>query len=244
MTHLELSLRDVMAHLLRCRDTVCPNPGFREQLERFGSSRGCLQNASHQCGGGGGGGGSGNLVALTIGLELDSEDDQPVSTRARICVPPPSAADVRASLRAAHGDALVNSDLKQVAARLCEYKADVAAQAASEWVFTANGKPVTRADVLATVTDDGDGNGPYVRVREEGDAPDEPGRRRSVCRPSELLANAEADWKEASFVPWDTLGFEAQAERLRARLQPLVDAGEAAPGGLAGLEWLSTTASK
>ena len=35
------------------------------------------------------------------------------------------------------------------------------------------------------------------------------------------------------------LGFEAQAERLRARLQPLVDAGEAAPGGIAGLEWLA-----
>ena len=59
-----------------------------------------------------------------------------------------------------------------------------------------------------------------------------------MCRPAELLTEAEADWREADFVPWDSLGFEAQASRLRARLQPLVDAGDAAPGGIVGLEWL------
>lgn len=186
VAHLELSLRDALAHLLRCRDTVCPNPGFREQLERF------------------------EKVA---------------------------AAELRAALRAAHGAALVSSDLRQVAALLCESQGAVAAQAASEWLFASNGKPVS-ADVFANLTDNGDGNGPYVRVHEEGDDPDEPGRRRAVCRPSELLATAETDWSGADFVPWDSLGFEAQAERLRARLQPLVYAGEAAPGGLAGLEWL------
>ena len=93
MTHLDLSLRDAMAHLLRCRETVCPNPGFREQLERFEASSG-QQNESDPSGA------SSSLVALSIGVELDSDDDQPV-TSARICIPPPSAADVRASLRAA-----------------------------------------------------------------------------------------------------------------------------------------------
>ena len=40
MAHLSLPLRDALAHLLRCRDTVCPNPGFREQLESLDSSGG------------------------------------------------------------------------------------------------------------------------------------------------------------------------------------------------------------
>jgi hypothetical protein len=33
-------------------------------------------------------------------------------------------------------------------------------------------------------------------------------------------------------------------ERLRTRLQPLVDAGEAAPGGVVGLEWLAAAAAE
>ena len=50
--------------------------------------------------------------------------------------------------------------------------------------------------------------------------------------------------EEVDFVPWDSLGFEAQVERLRARLQPLVDAGDAAPGGIVGLEWLASAAAE
>ena len=192
MAHLSLPLRDALAHLLRCRDTVCPNPGFREQLESLDSS-----------------GGASNLSA---------------------------------SLRVAHGDALVSSDLTQVATVLVLSKSAVEAQAQSEWVFTSNGKPVGEA-LAATLTDDGDGNGPYVRVHEEDDDPNDIGRRRGVCRPAELLAEADKDWKEVDYVPWDSLDFDAQTARLRARLLPLVDSGEAAPGGLAGLEWLAGAAA-
>ena len=194
MAHLSMPLLDAMAHLLRCRDTVCPNPGFREQLAQFESSG--------------------------------------------------SAAQLCTSLREAHGDALVSSDLRQVAARLLQSKGAVEAQAASEWVYSSNGRPVVDAQTLSTLTDDNDGNGPYVRVHEDGDDPTAPGRRRSVRRPAELLAEAEKDWHEGFDVPLDSLGFEAQVERLRARLQPLVDAGAAAPGGLAGLEWLAAAGGR
>ena len=167
MAHLSMPLLDVMGHLLRCRDTVCPNPGFREQLGRF------------------------EAVAAT---------------------------DLRASLRAEHGDALIRSDLQQVAALLAQSKSLIDAQAASEWVYATSGKPVD-ADTLTTLTDDEDGNGPYVRVREKDDDPTSLGRRRSVRRPAELLVEAESDWREGFDVPLDSLGFEAQVERLRARLQ-------------------------
>jgi len=191
MAHLSMPLLDAMGHLLRCRDTVCPNPGFREQLGHF------------ETGG---------------------------------------AAELRASLRATQGDALVSSDLKHVAAVLVQKKETVEAQpAASEWVYTSTGKPVD-AQALQTLTDDEDGNGPYVRVHEADDDPTLLGRRRGVRRPPALLSEAESDWREGFDVPWDTMGFEAQVERLRARLQPLVDSGEAAPGGVAGLEWLASTA--
>jgi len=188
MAHLSMPLLDVMGHLLRCRDTVCPNPGFREQLGRF---------------------------------EVDA------------------VAGLRASLRAQHGEALVRSDLEQVARLLVQSRHAVESQQASEWVYTTSGKPVD-AETLRTLTDDGDGNGPYVCVQEPDDDPKSRGRRRGVLRSAELLAQAEDDWRDGFDVPLDCLGFEAQVERLRARLQPLVEAGEAVPGGEAGLEWLAT----
>lgn len=191
MAHLSMPLLDVMGHLMRCRDTVCPNPGFREQLGAFESG---------------------------------------------------AAANARAAVRAEHGVALVSSDLSQVAALLVRSKSAVEAQAASEWVYAANGKPVD-AHTLSTLADDDDGNGPYVRVHEEGDDPLSLGRRRGVRRPAELLADAESNWREGFDVPLDSAGFEAQVQRLRARLQPLVDSGEAAPGGMAGLEWLASAAA-
>ena len=191
MAHLSMPLLDAMGHLLRCRDTVCPNPGFREQLGHFETT---------------------------------------------------GASDVRAALRGAHGVALVGSDLRQVAELLVQSQSAVVAQAASEWVYASNGKPVD-AQTLATLADDQDGNGPYVRVHEEDDDPKSLGRRRSVRRAAELLAEAESDWRDGFDVPLHCLGFEAQVERLRARLQPLVDAGEAAPGGVAGLEWLASAAA-
>jgi len=188
MAHLSMPLLDVMGHLLRCRDTVCPNPGFREQLGRF---------------------------------EVDA------------------VAGLCASLRAQHGEALVRSDLEQVARLLVQSRHAVESQQASEWVYTTSGKPVD-AETLRTLTDDGDGNGPYVCVQEPDDDPKSRGRRRGVLRSAELLAQAEDDWRDGFDVPLDCLGFEAQVERLRARLQPLVEAGEAVPGGEAGLEWLAT----
>lgn len=191
MAHLSMPLLDVMGHLLRCRDTVCPNPGFREQLGRF---------------------------------EVDA------------------VAGLCASLRAQHGEALVRSDLEQVARLLVQSRHAVESQQASEWVYTTSGKPVD-AETLRTLTDDGDGNGPYVCVQEPDDDPKSRGRRRGVLRSAELLAQAEDDWRDGFDVPLDCLGFEAQVERLRARLQPLVDAGEAAPGGVAGLEWLASAAA-
>jgi len=220
MAHLSMPLLDVMGHLLRCRDTVCPNPGFREQLGRF---------------------------------EVDA------------------VAGLCASLRAQHGEALVRSDLEQVARLLVQSRHAVESQQASEWVYTTSGKPVD-AETLRTLTDDGDGNGPCnspeleamhwpcphgmfacanvspvrapvckdVCVQEPDDDPKSRGRRRGVLRSAELLAQAEDDWRDGFDVPLDCLGFEAQVERLRARLQPLVEAGEAVPGGEAGLEWLAT----
>ena len=128
MAHLSMPLLDEMGHLLRCRYTVCPNPGFREQLGHF------------EAGG---------------------------------------ATDLRASLRAEHGDALVRSDLKQVAELLVRSKSAAEAQTTSEWIYTANGKPVD-AKTLETLTDDEDGNGPYVRVHEKDDDPASLGRRRGV----------------------------------------------------------------
>jgi len=188
MAHLSMPLLDVMGHLLRCRDTVCPNPGFREQLAHF----------------------------------------EPIACAA--------------SLRAAYGDALVGSDLKQVAALLVAWQSAVGAFEASEWVYAINGKPVD-AHALVTLTDDDDGNGPYVMVRVNDNDPTALGRRRGVRRRADVLAEAENDWREGLDVPLDSVGFEAQVERLRARLQPLVDAGEAAPGEVVGLEWLASAAA-
>ena len=100
--------------------------------------------------------------------------------------------------------------------RLVQSKSAVEAQATSQWLFASNGKPVD-AKTLETLQDDDDGNGPYVRVHEEDDDPASLGRRRGVCRPAELLAEAEKEWRDADFVPWDSLGFEAQVERHRRR---------------------------
>lgn len=71
------------------------------------------------------------------------------------------------------------SDLKQLAACLVRYQSRADAQAASKWVFLTNGKPVIDPAVLA-LSDDNDGNGPYVRVHEPEDDAAEPGRRRCL----------------------------------------------------------------
>ena len=139
---------------------------------------------------------------------------------------------------------MLSDDLRCVATILVRSKADVDAQAASEWLFLTNGKPVPLED-LATLADDHDGNGPYVIVREpEDDLTAPPTRRRSVARPRVLLREASFHWREADFVPWGSIGFDEQVSRLRGRLQPLVDSKQAAPGGLAGLEWLAEAAAK
>ena len=193
MAHLQLSVRDALAHLVRCRDTVCPNPGFREQLINFEAS------------------GAARAVHDTM-------------QRGR-----------------SGGKALAASDLKFIASTLVRSKADVDAIASSEWLYATTGKPVG-IEELETLADDGDGNGPFVTLFGAADDPNGPGRRRSVARPITLMREAEADWRDADFVPFGTLGFDAQVERLRHRLQPLVDSKQAAPGGLAGLEWLAAAA--
>lgn len=193
MAHLNLSMRDALAHLVRCRDTVCPNPGFRDQLLEFERT---------------------------------------------------SARALHDTLQRRLAPDMLSADLRFVASILVHSKADVDAQAASEWVFASNGKPCSLED-LATLADDHDGNGTYVIVREPEDDPRAPpARRRGVARPRELLREAAEDWREADFVPWGSIGFDAQVSRLRERLQPLVDSKQAAPGGLAGLEWLAEAASR
>ena len=131
MAHLNLSLQDALAHLVRCGDTVCPNPGFREQLLEFERT---------------------------------------------------SARALHDTLQRRLAPTMLSGDLRCVASVLVRSKADVDAQAASEWLFLTNGKPVPLAD-LATLADDYDGNGPYVTVRELEDDPSAPpAQRRSPAR--------------------------------------------------------------
>merc|ERR1711990_906264 len=106
---------------MRCRDTICPNPGFRTQLEELGSA---------DC------------------LHLDR----------------------------ANGKMLLK-DMGMLADKLVSSQAAVRAQLASEWLYTADGKPVDK-DVV--VLDDDDGNGLYMLCEADG-------VRRGVCRPTELL---------------------------------------------------------
>ena len=175
MAHLGLQLADALAHCHRCRDTVCPNPGFRRQLEEFAAQ---------------------------------------------------TATVVAGALRDAHGDALVDSDLLQIAEGMGKARPRMRAQASADWVFRSTYEPVSPNTLLSLAEDE---HGAYVQSE---------GVRRVVVRWQEVHeAYAQSSLEDADG-PWSMFDFEGQEARLRLRLQPLVDAGHMEVGGRAGLEWL------
>ena len=202
---LALSDAEALGHIQRCREAACPNAGFRAELREFAETR-------------------------RAGREDGPGDGAASSSKAATA----AGATVRTVARAAHATAhapdepptaLAARDLAAIARALQEHEDAARDYAAAAWVFRSDGRalpPEREADIF----DDGDGNGPRVRMDD--------GYAKLVARRDELGADDDFTAPTPNFALDD---FEAQKRRLRARLQPLVDAG-ARPGGSVGLEWL------